>query len=81
MDYIVGQANFTANNIRNLSISMDTAKHIRVVQFFLPPNLQTSINLIQRKLKSSAILLSNTTNHISLQIHNGLEKEYAFFQH
>lgn len=77
VDYIVGQANFTADNIRNLSISMNTAKHIKVVQFFLPPKLQTDISLIQKKLKSTANMLSDTTNHLSLQIHNGLDKEYA----
>ncbi|KAF5759832.1 hypothetical protein HanXRQr2_Chr16g0746151 [Helianthus annuus] len=61
LDYVVSQANTTAQNLRNLSDVLVSAKKIGVAQVFLPVQVQSDIDEIQTKLNSSSYTLSDTT--------------------
>ncbi|MFS7996810.1 putative transmembrane protein [Helianthus anomalus] len=61
LDYVVSQANTTAQNLRNLSDVLASAKKIGVAQVFLPVQVQSDIDEIQTKLNSSSYTLSDTT--------------------
>ncbi|CAA0822780.1 Unknown protein [Striga hermonthica] len=73
LDYVVGQANTTSKNLRNVSGYLAAAKQINVEQVFLPPNVQTDIDQIQNKINSSASLLSSKTEDNSEKIKNVIE--------
>ncbi|CAK9134518.1 unnamed protein product [Ilex paraguariensis] len=61
LEYVVHQANITAENLRNVSEYLAAAKQTGVDQVFLPSNVQTDIDEIQTKLTSSATTLSTRT--------------------
>ncbi|KAK9080001.1 hypothetical protein SSX86_001676 [Deinandra increscens subsp. villosa] len=61
LDYVVNQANTTAEKLKNLSDVLASAKKIGVAQVFLPVNVQSDIDEIQTKLDSSSDALSDRT--------------------
>jgi hypothetical protein len=69
LKFVVSQANYTVDNLRNLSDSLSAAKRIDIAQsFLLPPNVQTEINEIQGKLNSSATDLAIKTTDNAAKI-------------
>ncbi|KAG8060595.1 hypothetical protein GUJ93_ZPchr0002g24589 [Zizania palustris] len=68
LKYIVSQANFTVDNLNNLSDSLSAAKKVDIGQFLLPPDVQNQINEIQGKLNSSATELATRTTDNSEKI-------------
>ncbi|XP_060208836.1 uncharacterized protein LOC132636147 isoform X2 [Lycium barbarum] len=61
LDYVVHQANTTADRLRNVSGYLAAAKIIAVDQVLLPGSVQTDIDRIQTKINSSANTLSSKT--------------------
>lgn len=61
LDYVVHQANTTADSLRNVSGYLAAAKLIAVDQVLLPGLVQTDIDRIQTKINSSANTLANKT--------------------
>ena len=57
----MGQADFTAENLRNVSDYLDAAKKIGVDAVFLPADVQKEIDDIKTKINSSAAELSSKT--------------------
>lgn len=74
LKYVVSQADFTAENLRNVSDYLDAAKNIGVDAVFLPSDVQTNIDTIKTKINSSAVELSTKTHENSEQINDGLDK-------
>ncbi|XP_008809757.2 uncharacterized protein LOC103721362 isoform X1 [Phoenix dactylifera] len=74
LDYVVGQANITVDNLRNFSESLADAKKIGVDQIFLPADIQGKIDAIQTKLNSSANDLSTKTKDNSRKIQHVLDE-------
>ncbi|KAK2450613.1 transmembrane protein [Trifolium repens] len=73
LEYVVSQADFTAENLRNVSDYLDAAKNIGVDAVFLPADVQKNIDTIKTKINSSAIELSTKTHENAEQIQNGLD--------
>ena len=61
LDFVVSQADFTVDNLNNLSDSLSAAKKVDIGQFLLPPNVLGQINEIQVKLNTSATDLATRT--------------------
>ncbi|KAJ0265284.1 Plasma membrane fusion protein [Hirschfeldia incana] len=61
LDYVVRQANFTAENLRNVSDYLNAAKKVDVQSIVLPGDVLSSIDNIQGKINSSATTLSVQT--------------------
>ncbi|PHU09002.1 hypothetical protein BC332_20862 [Capsicum chinense] len=61
LDYVVHQANTTADSLRNISGYLAAAKLIAVDQVLLPGSVQTDIDRIQTKINSSANTLATKT--------------------
>lgn len=61
LDYVVHQANTTADSLRNVSGYLAAAKLIAVDQVLLPGSVQTDIDRIQTKINSSANTLATKT--------------------
>ncbi|KAH0643791.1 hypothetical protein KY289_034765 [Solanum tuberosum] len=61
LDYVVHQANTTADSLRNVSGYLAAAKLIAVDQVLLPGSVQTDIDRIQTKINSSANTLASKT--------------------
>lgn len=78
LDYVVGQANFTVDNLRNFSNSLAAAKAVGVDRVFLPSDVQRNIDEIQTKLNSSANDLANRTLTNSKNIRDVLNSVYDF---
>ncbi|RZR94891.1 hypothetical protein BHM03_00023709 [Ensete ventricosum] len=76
VDYVVGQANFTVDNLRNFSDSLAEAKKITVDQVFLPANVQSEIDSLKTKVNSSATELRNRTLDNSRKISRVLDRVY-----
>lgn len=68
LEYIVLQANTTAENLRNVSGYLSAAKQVAVAQVFLPSNVQSDIDQIQNKINSAASTLSDKTTDRSKDI-------------
>ncbi|KAG8072783.1 hypothetical protein GUJ93_ZPchr0006g42329 [Zizania palustris] len=68
LKFVVSQANFTVDNLNNLSDSLSAAKKVDIGQFLLPPDVQNQINDIQGKLNSSASELATRTTDNSEKI-------------
>ncbi|XP_062221670.1 uncharacterized protein LOC133921003 [Phragmites australis] len=66
--FVVSQANFTVDNLHNLSDSLSAAKKVDIGQFLLPSDVQNQINDIQGKLNSSATGLATRTTENSEKI-------------
>ncbi|XP_051191548.1 uncharacterized protein [Lolium perenne] len=74
LDFVVSQANFTVENLNNLSDSLSAAKKVDIGQFLLPPNTLGQINEIQGKLNSSATDLATRTSDNSEKIRKLLNR-------
>ncbi|PIA45612.1 hypothetical protein AQUCO_01600079v1 [Aquilegia coerulea] len=61
LEYVVQQANVTADSLRNVSGYLAAAKGIKVVSVLLGPDVQTSIDEIDSKINSSATTVSEKT--------------------
>ncbi|OEL12976.1 hypothetical protein BAE44_0026002 [Dichanthelium oligosanthes] len=61
LKFVVGEANYTVDNLRNLSDSLSAAKKIDIAQALLSSDVQSEINEIQGKLNSSATDLAIKT--------------------
>lgn len=59
LEYVVDQANSTAENLRNVSGYLSAAKEVKVIQVILPANVQSDIDQVQAKIDSSAKTLSD----------------------
>ncbi|KAK4265297.1 hypothetical protein QN277_026366 [Acacia crassicarpa] len=73
MDYVVNQADFTAQNLRNVSDYLESAQKIGVQAVFLPSDVQKQIDDVQTKIGSAATTLSNKTQENSKNIEDGLD--------
>ncbi|XP_028792413.1 uncharacterized protein LOC114748217 isoform X2 [Neltuma alba] len=73
LDYVVKQADFTAENLRNVSDYLDAAKKIGVDAIFLPSDVQKNIDDVQTKIRSAATTLSNETRENSKNIQDGFD--------
>ncbi|XP_031104177.1 uncharacterized protein LOC116007599 [Ipomoea triloba] len=62
LDYVVHQANTTADNLRSVSGYLAAAKQIEVDKFLLPGNVKTDIDHILTKINSSASELADKTS-------------------
>ncbi|KAG4957241.1 hypothetical protein JHK85_043621 [Glycine max] len=65
LKYVVSQADFTAENLRNVSHYLDAAQKIGVDAVFLPGDVQKNIDEVQTKINSSAAELSSKTKENS----------------
>ncbi|KAJ4816407.1 envelope glycoprotein B [Rhynchospora pubera] len=72
VEYVVGQANYTVENLRNFSDSLAAAKRVDVDQFFLPSDVMNQIDTAQVKLNSSASNLESRTLDNSRKIKKAL---------
>ncbi|CAM0145213.1 unnamed protein product [Urochloa decumbens] len=70
VDYIVGQGNLTADNLRNFAGSLAAAKNITIDQIFLPAEVQQKIDIVEEKLNSSANEFSTRMLENSRKIKN-----------
>lgn len=73
MGYVVNQADFTAENLRNVSDYLESAQKIGVDAVFLPSDVQKQIDDVQTKIGSAATTLSNKTQENSQKINDGLD--------
>ncbi|TKY73044.1 Transmembrane protein [Spatholobus suberectus] len=73
LEYVVSQADFTAENLRNVSDYLDEAKKIGVDAVFLPADVQKNIDEVKTKINSSAAALSSKTEDNSEKIKEGLD--------
>ncbi|XP_021757840.1 uncharacterized protein LOC110722847 [Chenopodium quinoa] len=71
--YVVDQANYTVENLNNVSHYLDEAKNIGVGQMRLPETLQNKISDIQTKMSSAANTLESRTNENSKKIRRVLD--------
>ncbi|KAL6911648.1 hypothetical protein ACP4OV_000453 [Aristida adscensionis] len=74
LDFVVSQANFTVENLQNLSDSLSAAKKVDIARVFLPADVINQINDIQVKLNSSATDLSTRTTDNSEKINKLLNQ-------
>ncbi|XP_049410215.1 uncharacterized protein LOC125873346 [Solanum stenotomum] len=61
LDYVVHQANVTADTLMNVSVYLAAAKQLAVDRILIPANVQTDIDYVQTKITSSASTLSTKT--------------------
>lgn len=73
LKYVVNQAEFTAENLRNVSDYLDAAKKIGVDAVFLPSDVQKNIDEVKTKINSSATDLSSKTEDNSEKIKEGID--------
>ncbi|KMT02704.1 hypothetical protein BVRB_8g192950 [Beta vulgaris subsp. vulgaris] len=71
--YVVYQADYTVENLNNVSQNLDDAKNIGVGQMRLPEDLQNRINDIQSKMSSAANTLDQRTQENSRRIRRVLD--------
>ncbi|CAL5020062.1 unnamed protein product [Urochloa decumbens] len=74
LKFVVSQANYTVDNLRNLSDSLSAAKKVDIGRFLLPSDMQSQIDEIQGKLNSSATDLAAKTTDNSAKIKKLLNK-------
>ncbi|KAF8730094.1 hypothetical protein HU200_017060 [Digitaria exilis] len=68
LKFVVSQANYTVDNLRNLSDSLSAAKKVDIGRFLLPSDVQSQIDEIQGKLNSSATDLAIKTTDNAAKI-------------
>ncbi|XVE63618.1 hypothetical protein DITRI_Ditri07aG0034000 [Diplodiscus trichospermus] len=73
LDYAVNKADVTAENLRNVSDYLSTAKKISVDSVFLSADVRKSIDDIEKKINSSASTLSSQTGNNKDNIQHGLD--------
>ncbi|KAL4029169.1 hypothetical protein IC575_012393 [Cucumis melo] len=74
LEYIVNQADATAENLKNLSVYLSSAKSIRVDSIFLTPDIQKGIDDIGTKISSVSSTLTDAASNNSDKIQNGLDE-------
>ncbi|KAH7675053.1 hypothetical protein IHE45_08G113300 [Dioscorea alata] len=73
LDYVVGQANLTVENLSNFSSNLAAAKKVSIEQILLPAEAQAKIDMVQKKLKSAADELASRTKDNSRTIRTVLQ--------
>ncbi|KAK7411664.1 hypothetical protein VNO78_03099 [Psophocarpus tetragonolobus] len=73
LKFVVSQADFTAENLRNVSDYLDAAKKIGVEAVFLPADVQKNIDDVKTKINSSAAELSSKTEDNSKTIQDVID--------
>lgn len=73
LEYVVNQADVTAENLRNVSDYLAAAKNAGVLSVFLPTSVRNDIDSIQTKINSSGATLSSTTQKNSEGIQDVLD--------
>ncbi|CAN6681318.1 unnamed protein product [Malus baccata var. baccata] len=73
LGYVVGQADRTAENLRNVSDYLNAAKKIGIDAIVLPADIQQSIDGVMGTIKNAANILSDTTEKNSKRIEDGLD--------
>ncbi|XP_020583555.1 uncharacterized protein LOC110026779 [Phalaenopsis equestris] len=73
LDYVVGQANFTVENLRAFSGNLSAAKRINVTNLFVPGDLQGRIDEIVTRVNTSANDLDRRTADNSKNIRDVLD--------
>ncbi|GFZ17223.1 pentatricopeptide repeat (PPR) superfamily protein [Actinidia rufa] len=73
LDYVVSQADTTVQNLRNVSDYLAAAKHIRVGQVLLPPDVQNSIDKVNSEINASATALERETKNNKKNIEDVLD--------
>ncbi|KAE8649954.1 uncharacterized protein LOC101218626 isoform X2 [Cucumis sativus] len=73
LEYVVSQADSTAQKLRDVSDYFAAAKQTGVDQVFLPSDVQTDIDQIEIKINSSASILDDKTVHNSNDIKDLLD--------
>ncbi|KAH9616764.1 hypothetical protein KSS87_006872, partial [Heliosperma pusillum] len=73
LNYVVNQANFTVENLNNVSEFLSEAKNIGVGQMKLPENLQNQINDVQAKINKASTTLQEKTQDNSRKIRKVLD--------
>lgn len=73
LDYVVGQANFTVETLRDFTGNLSEAKRIKVATLFVPADLQGKIDEIVTKVNTSANDLDQRTTDNSKNIRDVLE--------
>ncbi|KAJ8753234.1 hypothetical protein K2173_017842 [Erythroxylum novogranatense] len=73
LEYVVSKAHVTAENLRNVSAYLATAKNVGVDSVFLSPNVQKMIDDIEKKINSSSNTLSTRTEKNSRDIQDVLD--------
>ncbi|KAK3220198.1 hypothetical protein Dsin_014168 [Dipteronia sinensis] len=62
LDYAEDQAKFTSDDLKNVSIYLDTAKTVAVNSVFLPSEIQQAIDSIDKMIKSASKTLNDETS-------------------
>ncbi|MQL83758.1 hypothetical protein Taro_016246, partial [Colocasia esculenta] len=75
LDYIVGQANYTVEKLKNFSDYLAAAKAINVDKIFLSEDVRKNIDAIETKLHSSANDLGYRTKDNSRKIEDVLDSD------
>ena len=73
LNYVVSQADYTAENLRIVSSYLDTAKGIAVDTVVLPSDVQNNINGVKAKIDTAAATLSSKTGQNSKDIQDGID--------
>ncbi|KAG0491946.1 hypothetical protein HPP92_005344 [Vanilla planifolia] len=73
LDYVVGQANLTVENLRDFSANLSAAKRIQVTNLLVPGDLQGRIDAIVTKVNTSANDLNRRTSKNSKNIKDVLD--------
>lgn len=63
LDYVVGQADSTVINLRNVSSYLTNAKGVQVDQVFLPRSVQGKIDNVNNMITSAADTLDSATRN------------------
>ncbi|TYH12378.1 hypothetical protein ES288_A06G062800v1 [Gossypium darwinii] len=74
LDYAVHKADVTAENLRNVSDYLSAAKTISVDSTILSPDIQKSIDDVDKKINASASTLSTQTGDNKDRIQHGLDR-------
>ncbi|PKA52851.1 hypothetical protein AXF42_Ash001832 [Apostasia shenzhenica] len=72
LDYVVGQAEFTVENLRDFSGNLSSAKRIKVTNLLISADLQNKIDNIVKKVNTSADDLDRKTSDNSHNIRDVL---------
>ncbi|KAH7671899.1 Thiolase-like protein [Dioscorea alata] len=72
LDYVVGQADYVVDNLRNFSGILSEAKNISVEQIFIPADIARNIDAVSTKLNSSASELQTRAADNSAKIKDKL---------
>lgn len=73
LEYVVSQADFTAENLRNVSDYLGAAKNIGVDAVVLPADVQKNIENIKTLIGSASVELSTKTHENSKKIQDGID--------